>query len=92
VLIVVRDGKSAVLHPEVGSAQGGWVEVKGTDLKEGELVVVEGGYNLPKDTPVKLASAKDEKDEGKGEAKEGDAKKDEPEPKGKAEPKAEAGK
>ena len=27
--------------------------VSGTDLKEGEPVIVEGGYNLPEGTPVK---------------------------------------
>jgi RND family efflux transporter MFP subunit len=58
VLSVVRDGKSVVLHPEVGSSQAGWTQVSGTDLKEGEPVVVDGGYNLPADTPVKLAEAK----------------------------------
>jgi multidrug efflux system membrane fusion protein len=57
VLSVVRDGKSAVLHPELGASQGAWVEVSGTDLKEGEPVIVDGGYNLPSDTPVQLALA-----------------------------------
>ena len=55
VLSVVRDGKSIVLHPEVGTAQGGWTEVSGTDLKPGEPVIVEGGYNLPENTAVKLS-------------------------------------
>ena len=58
VLSVVRDGKVVVLHPEVGVSQGGWVEVRGTDLKEGEPVIVDGGYNLPVDTHVLLAEAK----------------------------------
>ncbi len=57
---VVRDGKSVVLHPEVGRRTEGWTEVSGTDLKEGEPVIVEGGYNLPEETPVKLAG--EEKD------------------------------
>ncbi len=56
VLAVVRDGKSVVLHPEVGAAHDGWVEVSGIDLKAGEPVIVEGGYNLPADTPVKVSS------------------------------------
>ena len=47
VLYVVRDGKAVPLHPEVGTPHGGWVAVAGTDLKEGEPVIVEGGYNLP---------------------------------------------
>jgi len=52
---VVRDGKTVALHPEVGTAQGGWVAVSKTDLKEGEPVIVEGGYNLPEGTAVKPA-------------------------------------
>lgn len=58
VLTVVREGKSVLLHPELGSPHEGWVAVSGTDLKEGEPVVVEGGYNLPEGTPVKTDSAK----------------------------------
>ena len=60
ILTVVRDGKTAFLHPEVGASQGGWVTISGTDLKEGELVIVEGGYNLPEGTPVEAVSAKAE--------------------------------
>ncbi len=60
VLSVVRDGKSVVLHPELGAAQGGWTEVAGTDLKPGEPVIVEGGYNLPEKTAVKLSDAEAE--------------------------------
>jgi RND family efflux transporter MFP subunit len=56
VLTVVRDGKTALLHPEVGVSHGGWVPITGTDLKEGEPVIVEGGYNLPEGTPVEAAS------------------------------------
>jgi hypothetical protein len=66
VLYVVRDGKSAALHPKVGTPHAGWVEALGTDLKEGEPVIVEGGYNLPEATPVKLAS---EPTAAEGEAK-----------------------
>jgi RND family efflux transporter MFP subunit len=55
VLSVVRDGKSVVLHPEIGASHAGWVEVSGIDLKAGEPVIVEGGYNLPGDTPVRVA-------------------------------------
>ena len=49
---MVRDGKTVVLHPEVGKPGKGWVAVAGTDLKEGEPVIVEGGYNLPEGTAV----------------------------------------
>ena len=57
VLSVVRDGKTVVLHPELRTSQGGWVAISGTDLKEGEPVIVEGGYNLPEGTPVKTEEA-----------------------------------
>ena len=58
---VVREGQSVPLHPkEVGPAHGGWASVTGTDLKEGEPVIVEGGYHLPEKTPVKVESEKSE--------------------------------
>ncbi len=56
VLGVIRDGKSVLLHPQVGTPRDGWVGVSGTDLKEGEPVIVEGGYSLPEGTPVKIAA------------------------------------
>ncbi len=65
VLSVVRDGKSVVLHPEAGTPHQGWVEVAGTDLKQGEPVIVEGGYNLPEKTPVKLAGEEESEGEDK---------------------------
>ncbi len=55
VLPIVREGKAALLHPEVGASHDGWAEVSGTDLKPGEPVIVEGGYNLPEKTPVLVA-------------------------------------
>jgi membrane fusion protein, multidrug efflux system len=55
ILSVVREGKSVVLHPQLGDSQAGWTEVAGTDLKAGEPVIVEGGYNLPEKTAVKLS-------------------------------------
>ena len=57
ILSVVRDGKAVVLHPEAGTPHDGWVAVTGTDLKEGEPVIVEGGYNLPEGTAVKPEEA-----------------------------------
>ncbi|MDR3620228.1 MAG: efflux RND transporter periplasmic adaptor subunit [Paludisphaera borealis] len=55
VIGVVRDGKSVMLHPKIGTKQGAWVEVSDVDLKEGELVITEGGYNLPDGTTIELA-------------------------------------
>lgn len=55
ILSVVRDGKSVIVHPELGVSHDGWTEVSGTDLKPGEPVIVEGGYNLPAETPVKVS-------------------------------------
>ena len=60
VLNVVRDGKSQRAQPELGIRDKTWVEISGTDLKEplkaDELVIVEGGYNLPDGTPVTVKS------------------------------------
>jgi len=55
ILSVVRDGKSVILHPEVGVSDAGWTEVTGIDLKKDEPVIVEGGYNLPAETPVQVS-------------------------------------
>ena len=71
VLGIVRDGKSVVLHPEVKTPHQGWIEISGTDLKEGEPVIIDGGYNLPEQTRVKVSNEKGEaKEETKGEATE----------------------
>jgi multidrug efflux pump subunit AcrA (membrane-fusion protein) len=58
MLNVVREGKSVTLHPQTAPAGEGWVTVTETDLKEGEPVIVEGGYNLPEGTVVKIAPTK----------------------------------
>lgn len=55
-LNVVREGKSVVLHPRVGLKSKDWLEIEGTDLKAGEPVIVEGGYNLPEGKKVKEVS------------------------------------
>ena len=57
VLCVVRDGEAIQLHPHLGDSHGGWVAVAGTDLEAGEMVVVEGGYNLEDETPVHVEPA-----------------------------------
>jgi multidrug efflux pump subunit AcrA (membrane-fusion protein) len=49
---VVREGKTVVRHPTLGQSDRRWVLAAGTDLKPGEPVVVEGGYNLPDGTKV----------------------------------------
>ncbi len=53
LLIVVHEGKVVHLHPESAVTHGGWTMVTGTGLKPGEPVVVDGGFNLPEETPVK---------------------------------------
>jgi RND family efflux transporter MFP subunit len=53
---VLREGKIVVLHPAIGLADRRWVEVSGSDLRAGEPVVVEGGYNLPEGTKVAVAA------------------------------------
>jgi len=57
VLTVVRDAKAVVVHPQLGVRDRQWVEVLGTDLRAGELVVTEGGYNLPNGTEVNVENA-----------------------------------
>jgi RND family efflux transporter MFP subunit len=52
VVNVVRDGKLVALHPQSVNSYRNAVEVTGTDLREGEAVVVEGAFNLPEGTPV----------------------------------------
>lgn len=54
LLGVVRDGKSVELHPKLGTSHGGWIAVSDTDLQPGEPVIVEGGYNLKDETPVRI--------------------------------------
>jgi multidrug efflux pump subunit AcrA (membrane-fusion protein) len=56
VLGVVRGGKAVMLRPRLGAAHDGWVAVSNTDLKDGEPVIVEGGYNLPEGTPVRFSA------------------------------------
>ena len=51
-LTVIRDGKAVALEPQLGLRQHDWISVFGTDLREGEAVIVEGAYNLPDGTPV----------------------------------------
>jgi HlyD family secretion protein len=61
ILNVVRDGKSARARPDLGLRDKHWVEIVDTDLSEklkpGELVIVEGGYNLPEGNKVSTQSA-----------------------------------
>jgi RND family efflux transporter MFP subunit len=75
VLNVVRDGKTVVLHPQEKAPHRGKIEVAGTDLKDGEPVIVDGGYHLPEKTPVKTA---DEKSEAKDADEKSEAKDEKP--------------
>jgi RND family efflux transporter MFP subunit len=52
LVVVVREGKTHRLHPKSVATHGEWNAVLGTDLKPGEPVVVDGGFNLPDETPV----------------------------------------
>lgn len=58
VINVVRGGKSVVLHASLGVRDKHWVEVEGTDLKPGDLVIVDRGYNLPEGTQVAVEEEK----------------------------------
>jgi RND family efflux transporter MFP subunit len=57
LLLVVREGKAAALHPRVGVRHSGLSHVSGVDLKPGEPVITRGGYNLPEGTAVKAEPA-----------------------------------
>ena len=52
-VMVVREGKIAHLSPESAVPHGKWNVILGTDLKVGEPVVIDGGFNLPEGTAVK---------------------------------------
>ena len=65
VVHVVCQGKTAVLHPQLGIKDAGWVEVLETDLRSGEPVIVEGGYNLPAETEVNVETSAPEGDASK---------------------------
>ncbi len=54
---VVREGKIKQLEPASVDSHGAWTIVNGTDLQPGEAVVVDGGFNLPDDTPVRSDAA-----------------------------------
>ncbi|MBI5394117.1 MAG: efflux RND transporter periplasmic adaptor subunit [Verrucomicrobia bacterium] len=54
-VVAVVEGDKAVQKPvKVGLRDGGLVEVEGEGLKEGDAVVSEGAYALPKETRVRL--------------------------------------
>ncbi len=60
VFNIVRDGKSVRAFPEFGLRDSQWVEVLGehlSDLKPGEQIIVDGGYNLPEGNAVKQVTA-----------------------------------
>jgi len=57
LLVVIREGKAAVLHPKLGVRDKQWVEVLGTDLQAGEPAVTDGAYNLPEGTQLSVEKA-----------------------------------
>jgi RND family efflux transporter MFP subunit len=82
VINIIRNGKSVRAEPKLGVQDRQWAEISGTDLKDplkaGEMVIVEGGYNLPDGTEVAIAAeAADEEPDAKGDKL---AKKDAAEP------------
>jgi multidrug efflux pump subunit AcrA (membrane-fusion protein) len=70
---VVRDAKTGVLHPRLGMRNKQWVEILDTDLKPGEAVIVEGGYNMPEGTKVSLETTSKAGDQNKTEPHSGTA-------------------
>jgi RND family efflux transporter MFP subunit len=59
MITVVRNGKAAVLKPRFGVVNGDWIAISGTDLIQGEPVIVEGAYNLPDGTVVATAEERE---------------------------------
>jgi HlyD family secretion protein len=53
-LVAVREGKAELLRPQIGLRRGGLVQVTAGGLKPDDLVVTQGGYNLPDGTPVRV--------------------------------------
>ncbi len=45
------------LHPAAVSLHGVWTIISGTDLQSGEPVIIDGGFNLPDETPVLIETA-----------------------------------
>ncbi len=64
---MVRDAKTVVLHPHLGMRNKQWIEIQDTDLKPGEAVIVEGGYNMPEGTRVSQETASNVDDHDKTE-------------------------
>ena len=54
VIALVDGGKAKQLPVQPGLRDGGWVEVSGTGLAEGAMVVTTGAYGLPKETKVTI--------------------------------------
>jgi len=54
VLYVVRDEKAVMLHPTLGLSDRQWVEISAGDLRPGEPVIVEGGYDLEDGAKVEV--------------------------------------
>ncbi len=52
VIALVEGGKAKQVPVQPGLRDGGWVEVSGTGLTEGAVVVTTGAYGLPKETKV----------------------------------------
>ncbi|MEX2185171.1 MAG: efflux RND transporter periplasmic adaptor subunit [Pirellulales bacterium] len=52
VVMAVRDGKIEVVAVEIGARDQGLVQVTSPDLREDEVVVIGGAYNLPEGTAV----------------------------------------
>jgi multidrug efflux pump subunit AcrA (membrane-fusion protein) len=60
-VIALVNGDAAEQTPvQTGLREGGWVEVAGTGLKEGESVVTVGAYGLPEKTKIRVLGAADE--------------------------------
>jgi RND family efflux transporter MFP subunit len=69
---LVRDGKSSRVQPKLGRRDTTWVEYLGSELKEplhdGDMIVVDGGYNLPDGNEVSTEKKTEDAEHAKTEA------------------------
>ncbi len=74
ILFTVKDGKAVKHEVKVGITSGDLVEVINKDLREGDLVVALGNYELEDGMAIQPAEKKDKKDEAVKDEKKPDAK------------------
>jgi len=57
VIALVQGGEATRTPMQTGLRENGWVEIKGTGLKEGDSVVTVGAYGLPEKTKIQVVNS-----------------------------------